>query len=443
MKRLLLTVALFVIGVSLSSQVLAAESISFLGFYSISPEDGTDVWGFVDKDTGREYAVMGRLANGLLIIDVTDPTNPTLTASLPQVPGFDVKVWKHYAYTVTGHGSGFGAIINLSSPATPQVVGSFISSHNIFITDNGYMYLSSPGVRILDLNEDPTNPTEVWRGGSEGHDATVVGNRLYDFHGSRGTFIYDVSNPRAPTLLGSITDPTILYHHSGWPTEDGNYLFINDEAAEHPFPDITVWDIRDPGNPERVGEYGDPFATVHNLFVIGNYAYTSYYYAGFRVFNISDPTTPIPVAEFDTSPVAAEGFGGAFGVYPFAPSGNIYVSDQAGLYIFGFSGGVTDVNDAQVGGPASFALDQNFPNPFNSETEIIYHLPLEAEVSLVIYNVLGRPVRHLVDGVNPAGSHTIVWDGVDDAGDEVGTGYYIVRLRVGSFLESRKMLLLR
>ncbi|MCZ6776090.1 MAG: choice-of-anchor B family protein, partial [Ignavibacteria bacterium] len=190
--------------------------------------------------------------------------------------------------------------------------------------------------------QDPTNPMLLWDDGTGGgHDAAVIGNRLVDFHGGSGTNIYDVSfsNPFSVQLLGSINDPAISYHHSGWTTENGRYLFICDELATHPTADITVWDINDPGNPQKVDELADPTATVHNLYVLGDFAYASYYSAGFRVFDVSIPNAVVMVGEYDTSPSSGEGFQGAWGVYPFAPSGNVYVSDrQNGLFVFQFNG---------------------------------------------------------------------------------------------------------
>ncbi len=185
---------------------------------------------------------------------MTAPSDPFEVANIDSVPGFDVKVWGHYLYSVNGRFSGDGKIVDIADPANPRVVGSFPSAHNIFISEHGYLYLESPGLSVFDLNPDPTYPMFVWSAGVEGHDAAVIGNRLYDFHGVSGTNIFDVSDPVNPKLLGTIQDLSIVYHHSGWTTEDGNYLFICDELANHPSQDITVWDIRDPANPGRVGQ---------------------------------------------------------------------------------------------------------------------------------------------------------------------------------------------
>ncbi|MCZ6766748.1 MAG: T9SS type A sorting domain-containing protein, partial [bacterium] len=130
------------------------------------------------------------------------------------------------------------------------------------------------------------------------------------------------------------------FHHSGYPTADGKHLFITNELAEHPTADITVWNIEDLSSPYQVASIAEPSATVHNLYIIDDYAYVSYYTLGFHVYDVSDPTNPCLADSHDTSALTGDGFDGAFGVYPFAPSGTIYVSDrQRGLFVFSFTPG--------------------------------------------------------------------------------------------------------
>ena len=90
-----------------------------------------------------------------------------------------------------------------------------------------------------------------------------------------------------------------------------------------------------------------------------------------------------------------------------------------------------------------FALQQNYPNPFNPETTISYQLPENATVSIVIYDVLGREIRNLVDGVIPAGAHDVVWNGLDNSGRQTATGVYFYRINTENFSQMRKMILLR
>jgi hypothetical protein len=93
--------------------------------------------------------------------------------------------------------------------------------------------------------------------------------------------------------------------------------------------------------------------------------------------------------------------------------------------------------------PTVFALDQNYPNPFNPSTTIRYQLPQDQKVTLEVYNVLGQRVTTLVNEAQAAGTYLLQWDATNDQGYRVSSGVYFYRLQAGSFVESRKMLLIR
>ena len=93
--------------------------------------------------------------------------------------------------------------------------------------------------------------------------------------------------------------------------------------------------------------------------------------------------------------------------------------------------------------PESFGLSQNYPNPFNPETVIEYQLPAAGRVSLKIYDMMGREVRTLVQGEQPAGYHRVQWDGRDQDGKKLNSGVYLYRIEAGSFSQTRKVVLLK
>ncbi|MBP1654857.1 MAG: Subtilisin-like serine protease, partial [Bacteroidetes bacterium] len=100
------------------------------------------------------------------------------------------------------------------------------------------------------------------------------------------------------------------------------------------------------------------------------------------------------------------------------------------------------------GQPAEYVLEQNYPNPFNPETRIAYGLPSQSGVTLRIFDMLGREIRTLVNGIQSAGRHESTWDGTDAAGRNVASGVYLYRLEAIDALgrqtsTSRKMILLR
>jgi len=92
--------------------------------------------------------------------------------------------------------------------------------------------------------------------------------------------------------------------------------------------------------------------------------------------------------------------------------------------------------------PTEYALHQNHPNPFNTETVIKYQLPKPGKVSLKIYNSIGQQIRTLVEEIKQAGEYEIHWDGIDENGSKVSSGIYIYRLQAGEFVSIKKMLFL-
>ncbi|UCF04433.1 MAG: T9SS type A sorting domain-containing protein [bacterium] len=92
---------------------------------------------------------------------------------------------------------------------------------------------------------------------------------------------------------------------------------------------------------------------------------------------------------------------------------------------------------------AHFALDANFPNPFNPATVICYNLAKATYVELSIYDVRGALIRTLVSGLQPAGEKRVTWDATSDSGQRVSSGVYFYRLRTPEFCQTRKMVLLQ
>lgn len=86
----------------------------------------------------------------------------------------------------------------------------------------------------------------------------------------------------------------------------------------------------------------------------------------------------------------------------------------------------------------SFSLIQNYPNPFNPSTNISFSLPSSGEVSLKVYNLLGQEVAALVNGRMTSGTHTVTLDA-----SQLSSGMYIYRLQAGSFVQTKKMLLIK
>ena len=103
--------------------------------------------------------------------------------------------------------------------------------------------------------------------------------------------------------------------------------------------------------------------------------------------------------------------------------------------------------------PEEYSLSQNYPNPFNPETIIKYNLKWNSKVNISIYNVLGREMIHLVDGIQTSGNQTIRWDGKSASGVPVASGMYFLKIKaeatdkhfnkLESFEKSMKMLMVK
>jgi len=106
-------------------------------------------------------------------------------------------------------------------------------------------------------------------------------------------------------------------------------------------------------------------------------------------------------------------------------------------------GGSLSTGHNKVRPQRSFEIYQNYPNPFNPRTLIRFDLARAGAIELSIFNARGRRVRALVSGVMGPGHYEAVWDGRDDEGADLSSGVYLYRLRTGSDLELRKMLLTR
>jgi len=142
----------------------------------------------------------------------------------------------------------------------------------------------------------------------------------------------------------------------------------------------------------------------------------------------------------------------------------VLISSVSNTLIFDQSNGVFKV----INMPNSFTLEQNFPNPFNSLTQISYSIPKQGyysqpvynelgelirssedviqendNVELVIFNALGKKVRTLINDSHVEGFYVVEWDGMNDSGNKVSSGVYLYILKSRSFYHAKKMIFLK
>jgi hypothetical protein len=126
--------------------------------------------------------------------------------------------------------------------------------------------------------------------------------------------------------------------------------------------------------------------------------------------------------------------GGVQGI--FVAGDYIYLADSRSLMILHFDPG-TGIEEI-ISLPDQFSLGQNHPNPFNAATIINYSLPEATNVTIEIYDILGRRIETLIQEKQPAGVHTITFDA-----SSLSSGVYFYRLQAGNDIETKRMVLLK
>ena len=129
--------------------------------------------------------------------------------------------------------------------------------------------------------------------------------------------------------------------------------------------------------------------------------------------------------------------------YDGPPPWPYYGRQLVGCTIGGTSYGKTVHVIPELGHVPTFALHQNFPNPFNPATQIEFSLGSAAEVSLSVSDIIGRHVCWLVSESKSPGRHSVSWDGRDDRRQQLSSGVYFYELRIAGVRQVRRMLLLK
>ncbi len=416
------------------------------------------LWGY-RATNGREYAILG-CATGTAFIDVTDTANihevdfqTGLTSSWREM-----KVYSHYAYIVSEATNSGLQIIDLQYlPDSVHFVRTFTYptyNHTHSIQQDGpYLFINGGnvsvgqadqgGTTILDLTSDPELPVKRGSWGTYYvHDCRVRNDTMYvcNIYDPPGTItVVNVSNKDVPSTISSwVNNPNPFPHNCA--LLPGRTFILTTDETSNPVGKLKVWNISNLSNVTFVANWqptGITNTIVHNVEIYGNYALIAHYTAGVRLVNISVPASPTEVAWYDTYPSANNNtYNGVWGVF-MLPSGKIIASDrQTGLYVLRTSVQVVGITDPVNNAPSSFELKQNYPNPFNPSTTIEYSIPKGSNVSIRIFDVLGKQVGLVADEYKAAGSYSVSYD----AG-RLASGIYYYTINADNFMQTRKMVL--
>ncbi len=326
MKRF---ISFFISAVLIAAVFVDAEAQQVRLRSQITPACGSGIQKFADIYADGNIAVMGSFScRGVFIFDVSNPDSPSMVSHYNPTPNqqfLEAIVIGNRGYFGSGSSvSGEGVhIVDLTVPSNPVLLGKvnatnvgFNQIHEMIVFDHGgATYLlenanitSTRNVKIINVS-DPAAPVLKWdfqsSDGGWVHAMHIRGNRMYlsGFFGSSRIDIYDISNiaTQAPAFLGSVAIGNDR-NHSAWTNETGEYLYSARELLNG---DLRVYDVRNPAQPLLVktllaADLNLNAISPHNPVVMGNKLYVSWYQAGVQVFDITDPTDPVHIGQYDT-----------------------------------------------------------------------------------------------------------------------------------------------
>jgi choice-of-anchor B domain-containing protein len=214
-----------------------------------------------------------------------------------------------------GPGRGL-TVFDLKNPKNPQIVGEYSDT---YVHDAYVQTFTDARAKQCAPGHNPCEVVFAWTGG--------------DFR------IIDYTDKKQHVVLGTLIYDNLGYAHSGWISRNQQFLFNFDELDESQSganTRILTIRISDFRSPQVRGTWtGDGQAIEHNGYVVGNRLFVSHYTRGLVVYDTTNPTRIRETGFFDTFPADdATHFAGAWGVYPYLPSGNILISDiQGGLFV--------------------------------------------------------------------------------------------------------------
>jgi len=315
-----------------------------LAQFGVPTGNGNSCWGWVSP-AGREYAIMG-LNNQVAFVDITDPRNPVVRATVPHTNSLwcDVKSYGNYCYTGNEAGGGIQVIniANLDAGVATLVrnvtTNGLSNSHTLAVdADSGFLYscgstsvTNSRGGPVAWSLADPSNPTFAGQWGVRySHEAQIVtytsgpyaGRQIcFAFNESSGMGVIDVTDKANMITLSTTPYPGVTYCHQGWLSPDRRYVYIDDEIdgpAQGVTPTLTrIMNVENLSAPFLAGTFtsATPGSTDHNLYLRDNLLYEANYHSDLRVYDM--------------------GYDGLWNNYPFLPSRNSVLSDiDRGMFV--------------------------------------------------------------------------------------------------------------
>jgi len=388
-------------------------------------------------------------ANGIRIFNIADKKNPKELATISEGTWsiHDMTIIRNKLYGAWISGLGGLLLSDVTNPAKPKELVRIhypnAATHNAWPTEDEQYILTTDEVA-------PTrNNLKIWEARTPGrltqvaefqvsgtsspiHNVYVRGRYAYMSYYCSDMRIVDIADPRHPQEAG-------FYDLNG----SSACSRFNSNWGVYPYADLLY--ASDMQNGLYVLEFANHVAANLSGLVID--AVTNKPIHGAMVyFRDEYPTTctnktgdfDIPWFKNDTVAVVTEALG--YLVDTTTAITSAINKTTATIRLKRLSTAIAQPQDA----PADFELFSSYPNPVSSlRSQIVFRLPVRAEVQLEVYNIYGQRVRQLWRATLEPGEHRFAWDGADDAGKAVTAGVYILRLRAGAFSSSRRMTVLR
>jgi hypothetical protein len=329
-------------------------------------------------------------------------------------------------------------ILDISTPNTYRRIGSLTlkelaPDYNdpgmciCIMDDIAYVGSFEYRLNIIDI-KDLENPKYIkpYDISAPVTDLVIKDHLIYVTH-FYGLSIFDISSPLSPVEISSCIPNTCDMFYKIELTDNHAYIKTSNLG-------LRIIDVTDPTRPEEIGHY--EYRPVVSLAANGNRLYMACRENGIIALDVSMP-----------SGIGLKGnsnFGGDARDIVIVDD-YMYVADvREGLYVVSLDNlTAIECNTVADMHLNEYRLGHNYPNPFNPNTTIKYVVPRNSHVEIRIFNLLGREIRTLVAGVETAGRHQVMWDGLDNNSASVPSGVYFYEMTAAGFTETRKLLLIR
>ena len=403
--------------------------------------------------TGNLLYVADYVSRAVRIFDITDKKNPKAVTNIGEAAWgiHDMTVIKGRLYGAWINGQSGFSVVDVSNPARPRELAKMryaqAGTHNAWPTEDGKYILTTDEVgatrhtlKIWDARTPGllTQVAEFAIGVSPAstiHNVYVRGRYAYMSYYCEGVHVVDIADPTKPQEVAFYDINGTEFcngYNSNWGVAPfSNIIFASDmqrglyalEFADHPAANIA----------------GQAVAAGTNAPVPGAMVSFLSEYPSTR----TNAAGKFDIAWFrnDTVRIVTEALG-------YRPDTSVVMTTATGKTspVIRLASLTTAVEQPQEL-PKNFALLVSYPNPLSlkqsAPTQIAFRLPQQENVQIEIFNVLGQRVRALLNAPRAAGEHSILWNGVDDRGQRVAAGIYLVHLRAANFVANSRITVLQ